>query len=248
MNENLYRVLTRLKSGELTVREALGLLQGFERTADGSALLDTERRSRTGLPEVIYGKDKPFDSLRTIIAHLLQSKRELLVTRLEEDVAQRLAEEFDLEYEPLCGAVSHLLAEKELKGLVLILSGGTSDMHAVREAELSCNFFGVNCEVHTDVGVSGIHRFFSVEPKLKNADALIVAAGMEGALPSVVAGRVPVPVIGLPGSTGYGAALEGVTAMLAMLSSCAPGVSVVNVDNGVGASAAAARIALGRRK
>ncbi|MDZ7816071.1 MAG: nickel pincer cofactor biosynthesis protein LarB [Planctomycetota bacterium] len=247
MSSNLHDILTRLKAGELSIRQALGLVEGFERTSDGSALLDTERRQRTGLPEVIYGKDKPYDNLRCIVEHLLETKRELLVTRLNNDIAEKLAQEFSLQHEPLCGAVSKLDVDKELLGLVLLLSGGTSDMHVVKEVELACRFFGVRIEVHTDVGVSGLHRFFSVEPKLKEADALIVAAGMEGALPSVVAGRVAVPVIGLPVSTGYGAALEGVTAMLAMLSSCAPGVSVVNVDNGVGAAAAAARIAFGKR-
>ena len=216
---------------------------GFEDL--GYARLDTDRAPRTGDAEVVYGGGKTpaqiVDLLRRLHGH--HPDRAVLATRLDDAAMLAVATELPdalvdevaraATLGPLPGGVGH----------VLVLSAGTADAPVAREAVLSARVHGAVVAEIRDVGVSGLHRLLAVRDRLEEADCLVVVAGMEGALPSVVGGLTGVPLVAVPTSVGYGASLSGVTALLAMLSSCAAGVGVVNIDNGFGAGVLAGRIA-----
>lgn len=228
------------------------------------ARLDTYRDLRKGVPEVIYAAHKSDDDLEAIVGRYLEERGYALVTRLEPDRAERLqqalseapgvtvaATEMGFTYQPrarLLAAYTGLYQAPEERGCVGLLTAGTSDIPVAEEAALVVTHMGCRVERGYDTGVAGLHRL--VEPLARmleaGANVLVVVAGMEGALPSVVAGLVDVPVIGVPTSTGYGLGGDGTAALLSMLQSCSPGLVTVNIDNGVGAGAAAALIARGR--
>lgn len=211
----------------------------------GFARLDTDRARRTGDAEVVYGGGKTAEqvvgALRAL--HAAHPGRAMLATRLEADVR-------DAVRAALPGATVDDVARTAVlgplpagRGLVLVVSAGTSDAPVAAEALVTARVHGAHAERVDDVGVAGIHRLLAVRDRLERADALVVVAGMEGALPSVVGGLTGVPLVAVPTSTGYGTGVGGFAALLAMLNSCAPGVVVVNVDNGYGAGVHAARVA-----
>ncbi|MFC6285437.1 nickel pincer cofactor biosynthesis protein LarB [Nocardioides sp. GCM10027113] len=214
------------------------------RTEDlGFARVDLDRARRTGDAEVVYGAGKTPDQVVAILQtlHAKHPDRAVLATRLSDEALHAVAE---------AGADVDLVARAATMGPmpaglgnVTVVCAGTSDGPVAREAALTARVHGAGVtEIH-DVGVAGLHRLLNVRDQLEDADCLVVVAGMEGALPSVVGGLVGVPMIAVPTSVGYGASLGGVAALLAMLNSCAPGITVVNIDNGYGAGVAAARIA-----
>lgn len=216
------------------------------------ATSDLERGRRKGVPEVILAERKTVEQVLAIVRAFLEGTGRAIVSRVGPELAARLREEFpqaEVEYTVACGAVVLRrpgFRRPETGGRVGIVTAGTSDIPVAEEAALVCREMG--CVVYTayDVGVAGLHRLFEpLSTMLEEArvDVLIVAAGMDGALPSVVAGLADVPVIGLPTSVGYGLGGQGVAALYAMLQTCAPGLSVVNIDNGIGAGAVAALIA-----
>ena len=216
-----------------------------QRTADlGFARLDLEREARTGDPEVVYAAGKTpsqvVESLQRL--HEAHPDRAVLATRLTEEAA-------DLVLAVLPEALVDPVARCATLGPVptpsghVVVSAGTSDAPVAAEAALVARVHGAGVEVVQDVGVAGLHRLLAVRPTLEGADCLVVVAGMEGALPSVVGGLVGVPIVAVPTSVGYGASFGGLAALLAMLNSCAPGVTVVNIDNGYGAGVFAARVA-----
>ncbi|MEP9384338.1 nickel pincer cofactor biosynthesis protein LarB [Nocardioides sp. KR10-350] len=217
-----------------------------ERTADlGFARVDLDRARRTGDPEVVYAAGKSPAQIVAILARLHERHpdRAVLATRLTPEAEALVASE-------LPGAVVDAEASAVTlgplptpRGSVAVVSAGTSDISVAAEAALSARVHGAGVDRITDVGVAGVHRLLEVRERLESADALVVVAGMEGALPSVVGGLVGVPLVAVPTSVGYGASFGGLAALLAMLNSCAPGVTVVNIDNGYGAGVAAARIA-----
>ncbi len=217
-----------------------------DRQADlGWARLDLDRAARTGDPEVVYGAGKTPEQVAAILLRLAESHpdRAVLATRLGPEAREVVTA-------TVPGAVVDDLAGcatlgplPEPAGTVVVVSAGTSDGPVAAEAALTARVHGAGVEVVQDVGVAGLHRLLAVLPQLEAADCLVVVAGMEGALASVVGGLVGVPIVAVPTSVGYGASLGGVAALLAMLNSCAPGVSVVNIDNGYGAGVAAARVA-----
>lgn len=211
----------------------------------GYARIDTDRERRTGDAEVVYGVGKTPEQVVGALGtlHGAHPGRAVLATRLD-DAARAAVRE------ALPAAVVDDVARTALlgplppgQGLVLVVSAGTSDAPAAAEAALTAQVHGARAERIDDVGVAGIHRLLAVRDRLDEADALVVVAGMEGALPSVVGGLTGVPLVAVPTSTGYGTGAGGFVALLAMLNSCAPGVTVVNVDNGYGAGVHAARIA-----
>jgi NCAIR mutase (PurE)-related protein len=216
------------------------------RTADlGYARVDVDRAARTGDPEVVYGAGKTPEQvvgiLRTL--HERHPERAVLATRLSDASV-------DLVRAELPGAVVDETARAvtvgplpTARGLVAVISAGTSDAPVAAEAALAVAVHGAGVERIDDVGVSGLHRLLEVRDRFATADCLVVVAGMEGALPSVVGGLSGVPLVAVPTSVGYGAAFGGLAALLAMLNSCAPGVTVVNIDNGYGAGVFAARVA-----
>lgn len=206
--------------------------------------LDIDREGRLGFPEVIYGASKSVEILAEILKRYLNSGKNALITHLQEEKAGALLGDFaDAFYDPCSGAF--MLRLNDLAGAdeyVGILSAGTSDQFVVNEAFYTLNYLRVGSSRINDVGVAGIHRLMTRLDDLKRYKVLIVAAGFEGALPSVVGGLLPQPMIAVPTSIGYGVAAKGVTALHAMLSSCANGITVVNIDNGYGAAIAAYRI------
>ena len=209
------------------------------------ARLDTDRAARTGDPEVVYGAGKTpqqvVEILRTL--HAAHPDRAVLATRVAADAAEAVRAALPgAVIDPVARAVT-LGPLPEASGTVSIVSAGTSDAPVAAEAALTARVYGAGVRLVTDVGVSGLHRILAAREELLAADCLIVVAGMEGALPSVVGGLVGVPLVAVPTSVGYGASFGGVAALLGMLNSCAPGVTVVNIDNGFGAGVFAARVA-----
>ncbi len=215
----------------------------------GFARVDTDRAARTGDPEVVYAAGKSTEQVGEIVAVLRSAHpgRPVLVSRADEGAAAALRAAYDdAEHDPIARAVV-LGAAPPPHGLVTVVSAGTSDGAVAAEAALTARVFGAGVARVSDVGVAGIHRVLAVRADLEAADCLIVVAGMDGALPSVVGGLVGVPVVAVPTSVGYGASFGGLAALLTMLNSCAPGVTVCNIDNGFGAGVFAARVARNAR-
>jgi NCAIR mutase (PurE)-related protein len=242
--EQLLSLLHDVRSARLSVEEAARRLADWPTQDLGHTRLDHQREMRCGHPEVVYGAGKSPEQLLEIATALVERTGSLIVTRIEPLAAARLVER-------LPGARHHADArmltveadpDRERVGRVLVVSAGTSDRPVAEEARLTAHMLGARAEHLPDVGVAGLHRLLSQVEILREARVLVVVAGMEGALPSVVGGLVDKPIIAVPTSVGYGASLGGLAALLAMLNSCAAGVTVVNIDNGFGAGYAAARI------
>ncbi len=211
----------------------------------GYARLDVDRARRTGDPEVVYGAGKSPDQVVSLLRSLHESHpdRAVLATRLSAESLRELTAELpDVVIDEVARAAT-LGPLPTPRGLVLIVSAGTSDATVARECAVTVRVFGARAGLINDVGVAGLHRVMAVRDELASADCLVVVAGMEGALPSVVGGLTGVPLVAVPTSVGYGASFNGLAALLGMLNSCAPGVSVVNIDNGFGAGVFAARVA-----
>lgn len=209
----------------------------------GFSKVDYDREKRQGFPEVIYGEGKAIEHLGPIMGKLIERHGKVMVTRLDQEKADHL---LDLHPEASYDRISRILTfgkpVQTFGGTVMVLAAGTSDLFVAEEAALTAEWMGCNVRRLYDVGVAGIDRLLAYRDEITQASVLIVVAGMEGALPSVVGGLVERPVIAVPTSVGYGAHLEGITPLLAMMSSCASGMSVVNIDNGFGAAYQAAMI------
>lgn len=213
----------------------------------GDALIDTHRALRTGYPEVVYGAGKTPAQIEAIVARRLEDALPLLVTRIDASTARDLAGRYPgLVHRPEAGILHGPFPDAPRSGPVAVVSAGTSDLPVAEEAALTLELHGVRVDRVADVGVTGLHRVLAALPVLRGAVALVVVAGMEAALASVVAGLVSRPVIAVPTSVGYGAHFGGLASLLGMLNSCAPGVGVVNIDNGFGAGMLAAMVADGR--
>lgn len=211
----------------------------------GYARLDVERAHRTGDPEVVYGAGKTPDQVVELLTRLHEAHpgRCVLATRLTAEAMATIREQLPAAVIDDVGCAATYGALPDPRGRVAIVSAGTSDAPVVNEAALTTRVFGSGVTIINDVGVAGLHRVLGVRDQLDEADCLIVVAGMEGALPSVVGGLTGTPLVAIPSSVGYGASFDGLAALLAMLNSCAPGVVVVNIDNGFGAGVFAARVA-----
>ncbi len=241
----LKELLLAVKEGGVSIDEGVATLKKLPYEDIGCARIDHHRQLRQGMPEVVFGEGKSVSQIRQIITAMSGRGNNILVTRLDDEKAKQLLAHFPvasyhadgrcltLEFQPLaeCG-----------KGTILVVSAGTSDLGVASEALVTARFLGNRVEHIYDVGVAGIHRLLAQQEQLSTARVLIVVAGMEGALPSVVGGLVDVPVIAVPTSVGYGASFGGIAALLGMLNSCAAGVTVVNIDNGFGAACAASLI------
>ncbi len=207
----------------------------------GFSKVDLDRAERTGFPEVIFGQGKTVEQVRAIFARLMQAHGRAMATRVTLEMAQSVQEDFpDAHYDAATRLLTCGEAEKRFSGQVLVLSAGTSDLPVAEEAARTAEWMG--CEVRRvyDVGVAGIDRLLAYRDAIQEARVIIVVAGMEGALASVVGGLARCPVIAVPTSIGYGAHMQGLTPLLSMLTSCASGVTVVNIDNGFGAGYSAA--------
>jgi NCAIR mutase (PurE)-related protein len=245
--EQLESLLAEVAAGRLTPKAALGRLRHLPFEDLSFARVDHHRSLVQGLPEVVFCEGKTPEQVVAICERLEAVGGGFLGTRASEVVAARLRERFPKTvWNPLARTV-HLLDPKPTAsavdtGTILVVSAGTSDLPVAEEAAVVAEFLGHSVQRLVDVGVAGLHRLLAAGEQLREARVVIVVAGMEGALPSVVGGMVAAPVIAVPTSVGYGASFGGLAALLAMLNSCASGVTVVNIDNGFGAAAAASRI------
>jgi pyridinium-3,5-biscarboxylic acid mononucleotide synthase len=246
--ERLRVLLGELAGGTLTVDEAERRLAWSPVEELPFATVDHHRALRQGFPEVVFGQGKTAEQIVAIAGRIVERGDGLLATRLGADAAESLAARFPEIQLNVLGRTAWLPApepvSRKTRGSVLIVTAGTGDLPVAEEAAVTATAFGNPVERLTDVGVAGIHRLLARTDLLRSAAVVIVIAGMEGALPSVVGGLVAVPVIAVPTSIGYGASFGGIAALLGMLNSCASGVTVVNIDNGFGAAAAASRINL----
>jgi NCAIR mutase (PurE)-related protein len=243
--ERLQSILDAVQRGDLDSNEALSQLRQLPFEDLGFARVDHHRQIRVGFPEVIFGEGKRLEHLTAITEAQLKAGSVLLVTRLSAKIAQVLIDRFSdhrLVYHDDARCLVHEPEPRVNRGRgpIAVISAGTSDIPVAEEAAVTAEVMGNEVERIYDVGVAGLHRLFADSERILGAEVLIVVAGMEGALPSVVGGLVAKPVIAVPTSIGYGASFSGLTALLAMLNSCASGVTVVNIDNGFGAGYAAA--------
>ncbi len=227
------RLLAEVAAGALTPAQALDRFATAPYDALAHSFVDTHRALRTGDPEVVLAEGKTTQQVLDNVA-ALSARGRVLVTRCSPEVSAALGAE---------GRTVLVGEPPEPRGLVAVVAAGTSDGPVAEEAALTAQAFGASVERVDDVGVAGLHRLVAARPVLDRADAVIVVAGMDGALPSVIGGLVGTPLVAVPTSIGYGASFGGLAALLSMLNSCAPGIAVVNIDNGFGAGVFAARVA-----
>jgi len=244
-SERLIELLEQVQRQEVTVADALARLRHLPFEDLGFAKIDHHRALRQGFPEVILGQGKEARDIAAIARAMRRRESNILITRLSEQKITQLRKfRTGLQFHSAARAATWVQKPIKIvgKGTVLVISAGTSDIPVAEEAVLTAVMMGNRAERLFDVGVAGIHRILDNRARLADAAVLIVVAGMEGALPSVVAGLIDKPVIAVPTSVGYGASFNGISALLGMLNACAAGVTVVNIDNGFGAGFAASLI------
>jgi pyridinium-3,5-biscarboxylic acid mononucleotide synthase len=244
IEDDLKKICLQIQSGELPADEAAKKLKEYIYADLGYAKIDYARESRVGYPEIIFGKGKTTEQISGIVDHMMQRKSNVLVTHAVPEVYDVISKNHATAHFNKAGRT--ITIEQTPFGttdsFIGIIAAGTSDIPVVEEAYETARFLGNSVKKFVDVGVAGIHRLFDHLPSIREAKVLIVIAGMEGALPSVIGGLVKKPIIAVPTSVGYGANFGGLAALLAMLNSCASGISVVNIDNGFGAAFQASMI------
>lgn len=236
-------LLAEFKKNKIKMSDVLQEIKAMPFKDLGFAKIDHHRHLRRGYPEVIYGAGKTEDQIIAICKNIVREHKTLLLTRVDKNIYTSLRRHIKgIEFDALSGLV--YLAPKRIKkkGRILVITAGTSDLKVASEASVTARVMGNNVKLLADVGVAGVHRLLNNVKELQKANVLIVVAGMEGALPSVVSGLVAKPVIAVPTSVGYGASFKGIAPLLTMLNSCSPGVCVVNIDNGFGAGYLASMI------
>jgi len=241
--EQIEELLQRFRTGDTSMDEVLKKLRILPFEDLGFAKVDHHRALRTGYPEVVFCEGKKVDQIIAIYQALEKQEQSILLTRASVEVFDALKKEDErLLYNELARTITLEAEEKEKQGLVLVMSAGTADLPVAEEAATTASLLGAHVERIYDVGVAGIHRLLAHLEKIQHARCIVVVAGMEGALPSVVGGLARCPIIGVPTSVGYGSNLGGFAPLLTMLNSCAPNITVVNIDNGFGAGFSAGMI------
>lgn len=238
----LTRLLEQVKGGKVSVDDAVGRLKDLPFAELGYATLDTHRSLRFGFPEVVLGEPKTAEQVLGIVTKLVERKQTVLVTRLQPDKAEALLAAFPKGQYHSVARIFHLKQGKPRAGKVAVVTAGTSDIPVAEEAAITAEAMGATVKRVYDVGVAGIHRLLRRREEIQDAHAAVVVAGMEGALGSALGGLVGIPVVAVPTSVGYGANFGGVSALLAMVNSCASNVATVNIDNGFGGGFYAALI------
>jgi pyridinium-3,5-biscarboxylic acid mononucleotide synthase len=241
---DLEQLLTDIKSGKKEIQEAMEQLRDFPYTDLGFARIDTQREIRTGYPEIVYCAGKTTEQVKAIFEVMSKSGNNVIGTRAPEEMFNEISASMK---EAVYYKQARIISIKKKTGKhaissIAVITAGTSDIPVAEEAAVTAELLGNNVVRIYDAGVAGIHRLVDQLPEIKKCKVAIVIAGMEGALASVIGGLVNMPVIAVPTSVGYGASFGGISALLAMMSSCAAGVMVVNIDNGFGAGFAASRI------
>jgi pyridinium-3,5-biscarboxylic acid mononucleotide synthase len=242
--EEVERLLDEVKAGRTSPGEAVSALRQLPVEDLGFARLDVHRELRQGLPEAIFGEGKTPDQVVAIAERLLETTTApVLITRATSDILSSVKRAWpDAVIHERARLIVLRPSERRLGGTVVVACAGTSDLPVAEEAAFALQSLGVTVAGLNDVGVAGLHRVLSSQTELRDADVVVVVAGMEGALASIVGGLTPAPVVAVPTSVGYGASFEGLAALLAMLNSCAAGVTVTNIDNGFGAAMFAVRL------
>jgi NCAIR mutase (PurE)-related protein len=237
MKSQLEDILIQVQKGELSPKDALKRLRDYPYQDLAFAKIDHHRELRRGFPEIIFGLGKTADQIIKISREILKKGNNLLVTKVDPAVYKKVKAKLPkVQYNALAKTIFFKQKKGvEGKGKIIVITAGTSDIPVAEEAAVTCEIFGNDVERVYDVGVAGLHRLFGEYDKITEARVLVTVAGMEGALPSVIAGITDKPIIAVPTSVGYGASMKGLAALLAMLNSCPGGVAVVNIDNGFGA-------------
>ena len=240
----IQEILTKIKNNSLSVEDAVKELKHLPYTDLGFAKVDHHREIRNGAPEVIYCEGKATEHIVHIVDEMNKRKSNILATRANQDVYDEVVKIVKhAKYNKIARTITICNQEQDKPSTTItVVTAGTSDLYVAEEAVETAKFLGNNVKLISDVGVAGIHRLFDKVEEIRNARVVVVVAGMEGALASVVSGMVDKPVIAVPTSVGYGASFGGLAALLAMLNSCASGISVVNIDNGFGAGYLASMI------
>jgi len=246
-SRSVEKILEGVRSGELNISEALDRLKHLPFENLGFVNIDHHRPLRQGFPECVWGQDKSAEHIIKIVARMIETDQPVIVTRVDKGKSELILSSVpEMNYHPiprmLTFASKDTSSQPKGRGVIMVISAGTSDMPVAEEAVITARMMGNTVETLYDVGVAGIHRLVSQVEKLAQARVFIVVAGMEGALPSVVGGLVSRPVIAVPTSVGYGTSFGGIAALLGMLNSCASAVAVVNIDNGFGAGCVATLI------
>jgi pyridinium-3,5-biscarboxylic acid mononucleotide synthase len=237
------KLLSSVKNGEETIDNAAEYLQNLLYKDLDFAKIDYHRKKRVGYPEVIYCEGKEREHLKAIVSEMIKRDVNILATRANEDKYKAILEVTDKVIYSKVARICVINPKEIIKvGKIAVVTGGTADVPVAEEAALTCEIFGNNVERFFDVGVAGIHRLFSKLEEIRSANVIIAVAGMEGALASVIAGLVDIPVVAVPTSVGYGSNFNGLSALLTMLNSCAAGIGVMNIDNGFGAGYLASQI------
>lgn len=236
-------ILEKFKKGEISLEETEQYFRRAPFDEMGYAKIDTHRKIRSGFPEVIFCSGKADEHLLPIVRRLYEENGEVFGTRATKEQYEMLREEFpQIQYDPISRIIRIEKEKKEGIGLIAVCTAGTADIPVAEEAAQTAEYFGAKVERIYDVGVAGIHRLFSRLELIQNANCVVAVAGMEGALASVIGGLVDKPVIAVPTSVGYGASMNGISALLTMINSCANGIATVNIDNGYGAGYIATQI------
>lgn len=236
-------ILEKFKKGEISLEETEQYFRRAPFDEMGYAKLDTHRKIRSGFPEVIFCSGKADEHLLPIVRRSYEENGEVFGTRATKEQYEMLREEFpQIQYDPISRIIRIEKEKKEGIGLIAVCTAGTADIPVAEEAAQTAEYFGAKVERIYDVGVAGIHRLFSRLELIQNANCVVAVAGMEGALASVIGGLVDKPVIAVPTSVGYGASMNGISALLTMINSCANGIATVNIDNGYGAGYIATQI------
>ncbi|MDI6743888.1 MAG: nickel pincer cofactor biosynthesis protein LarB [Thermodesulfovibrionales bacterium] len=239
-NDKIKKILLSVKSGGISVEGAVKKLKHFPYEDISFAKVDHHRHLRQGVPEVIFASGKTEEQVISIAKAMYKKSKRFLITKAAKDIYNALKIKGAV-FHPASGIIS-IGEEKKKTGNILVLTAGTSDIPVAEEAAVTASFLGSRVNALYDVGVAGLHRLMDNKEYIKNARVIIVIAGMEGALPSVIGGLTDKPIIAVPTSTGYGTSLGGLTALFAMLNSCVPGIAVMNVENGFGAGCLAHKI------
>jgi NCAIR mutase (PurE)-related protein len=239
--EKILDIVTAVKTGRLSVEKAMERLRHLPYEDLSFAKVDHHRHLAQGVPEVILASGKKIPEIKEIARSMYRKSRRFLITKASEEIYRSLKLKGAVFY-PSSGMIAVGEEMKNMKGHVLVISAGTSDIPVAEEAAVTASFLGSNVETVYDIGVAGIHRVLDKRNKFSSSRVIVVVAGMEGALPSVVGGLTDRPIIAVPSSTGYGTSLGGFTALFAMLNSCVPGIAVMNIDNGFGAGCLAHKI------
>jgi len=245
-NKKIKEVLQSVKSGKTSLSKALDILKHLPYEDIGVAKVDHHRELRHGIPEVVFAKGKKLSDIKVISASMLEKSGKLLITKADKTIYKAVSvickkHKVKATFHEKSGVIM-VGAPKKKNGMIAVLCAGTSDISVADEAQVTAEFLGSRVEAVYDVGVAGLHRIMNAKHMLADANIIVVAAGMEGALPSVIGGMTDKPIIAVPTSVGYGTSLGGFTALFAMLNSCVPGIAVMNIDNGFGAGVLAHKI------